>query len=187
MRIRTPPGRIVEHEAPLRPTTPYGVTKVATELLGDVYNRHFDADIVSLRVAEVYGPGQAQPIVLKDMIQAALAGRPFRMDEGGDHAFHWVHVEDAARAGVLAATSKSLLQSVFNISGGGHWTLFEAAEIVGHLIPEAAIDLGPGHWYLDRQGPWDTSAAERDLGFVPSMTLAEGIESYIEWLRDHEY
>ena len=74
---------------------------------------------------------------------------------------------------------------MFNISGGGHWTLFEAAEIVGHLI--AAIDLGSGHWYLDRQGPWDTSAAERDLGFVPSMTLAEGIESYIEWLRDHEY
>lgn len=181
------PDPIVEHEAPLRPTTPYGVTKVATELLGDVYNRHFGADIVSLRVAEVYGPGQAQPIVLKDMIQAALAGRPFRMDEGGDHAFHWVHVEDAARAGVLAASSESRRQSVFNISGGGHWTLFEAAEIVRDIIPGAVIDIGPGHWYLDRQGPWDISAAERDLGFVPSMSLAEGIESYSEWLHDHEY
>jgi UDP-glucose 4-epimerase len=181
------PDRIVELETPLRPTTPYGVTKVATELLGDVYNRRFGADILSLRVSEVYGPGQAQPIVLKDMIRAALADQPFRMDKGGDHAFHWIHVEDAARAGVLAASSKSRRQSVFNIAGGGHWTLFEAADIVRDLIPNVRIDIGPGHWYLDRQGPWDLAAAERDLGFVPSMTLAEGIESYIGWLRDHEY
>ena len=64
------------------PTTPYGVTKVAGEMFGAVYNSLYGMEIVSLRVTEVYGPGLWMPSLLGDMIRAGLRGDEFRSRGG---------------------------------------------------------------------------------------------------------
>jgi len=65
--------------------------------------------------------------------------------------------------------------------------LSEAAAIIRKIIPAAHIDIGGGFWHLDRQGPWDISAAGRELGYRPGWTLEEGIRQYVDWLRHNEY
>src|SRR3954464_850367 len=110
---------LVAEDIKPRPTTPYGVTKVAGELFGSVYNSVYDMEIVSLRVTEVYGPGLWMPSLLGDMIRAGLRGETFRLDAGGDHHFQFVFVEDVATAARLASTTTTTLaQSVYNVSGG---------------------------------------------------------------------
>jgi nucleoside-diphosphate-sugar epimerase len=177
----------VSESAGLHPTTPYGVTKVAVELLADVYNRLYDSDVISLRLSEVYGPGNKMPTALRDMLIAAVHGEPFRMAEGGDHRFHFIHVEDAARATLCALDCARTEHSVFNVNGGPQVSLHEAAEHVRRALPGADIELGPGCWHLDRQGEWDTSLAARELGYTPAIPLEEGIATYASWLRDHPY
>lgn len=176
----------VREDAPLRPTTPYGVTKVATELLGDVYTNRYGVDVVSLRITEVYGPGNPMPEVLRDMIAAALRGRPFRLLHGGDHRFQFVHVDDVTTAAIAAARVDGHAQAVYNITGGRQVSLFEAADLVRAAVPGAVIDVGPGHIpTLDRQGPYDLSAARRDLGYEPRWKLEDGVRAYATWLTDH--
>lgn len=177
----------VSEDAPLHPTTPYGVTKVATELLGNVYNDLYGLDIVSLRITEVYGPGNKMPQSLREMIVPALRGNPYRLEKGGNHRFQFVRVEDVVRAAILAADVEDPGQRVYNVTGGDQITLAQAADIVRDTIPQADIEIGPGHLHLDRQGPYDISAAERDLGYTPRWTVEGGIRDYVDWLRDHPY
>jgi UDP-glucose 4-epimerase len=170
---------VVAESAATLPNTPYGVTKVATELLRRVYSTVYGLDVVSLRVTEIYGAGLTMPEVLMEMIGAAARGVPFRLDAGATHRFHFVHVTDVARASILASAKSLLPQYVYNISGGEQLTLAQAADLVRSRFPDADITLGAG--YLpgrDRQGPFDISAAERDFGYRPSMSVAEFIKDH---------
>jgi UDP-glucose 4-epimerase len=121
------------------------------------------------------------------MLIAAVHGEPFRMAEGGDHRFHFIHVEDVARATLCALDRTHTEHAVFNVNGGPQVSLREAAEHVRRAVPGAVIELGPGFWHLDRQGEWDTTLAARELGYTPSIPLGEGIASYADWLREHPY
>jgi UDP-glucose 4-epimerase len=177
----------VAESAALHPTTPYGVTKVTVELMADVYNRLYEMDVISLRISEVYGPGNKMPTALRDMLIAAVRGEPFRMDAGADHRFHFIHVDDVARAVLRALDCASPEHAVVNVNGGPQVSLREAAEHVRAAVPGADIQLGAGHWHLDRQGEWDTSRAERELGYRPAVALDDGIARYAEWLREHRY
>jgi hypothetical protein len=57
-------------EVPVKPSTPYAVTKVTAEWLGKVYSNRYALDVVSLRIGQVYGPGNRMPEVLGDMLKA---------------------------------------------------------------------------------------------------------------------
>jgi UDP-glucose 4-epimerase len=177
----------VREDAPLHPTTPYGVTKVTGELLSDVYTSLYELDAVSLRFSEVYGPGNKMPTALRDMLVAAVRGTPFRMPDGGDHRFQFIHVDDVTRATLCALDCKGARQRVFNINGGSQVSLSDAVALVREAVPGADIEVGPGYWHLDRQGEWDISAAEEQIGYTPQVGLAEGIASYADWLREHPY
>lgn len=178
------PERTVTEDCRLEPTTPYGVTKAAGELLAHVYNSRYGFDITSLRVSEVYGPGNRMPQYLCELIDAALDGTTYRLPAGADHRFQFVNVRDVARAAVLACEASGLPLEAYNVTGGSQIALADAAEEVARLVPGAQFEIGPGHLELDRQGEWDISAAERDFGYRPEWTIERGIQDYIAWRRD---
>ena len=179
------PNELLTEDAKPMPNTPYGVTKVATEHLGRVYTQLLGLDVVSLRVTEVYGPGLRMPEVLQDMVRAVARGEEYRLDHGAEHRFHFVHVDDVARAAVLAASAITVTQPIYNISGGSQVDLTEVRRIVIGKVPDAAIEIGPGvipDW--DIQGPFDISAARRDLGYQPRWSLEDGIDQLMTAVRN---
>jgi nucleoside-diphosphate-sugar epimerase len=173
----------VPEATPLHPTTVYGASKAAGEALIDGYAAQYGLDGLSLRIGWVYGPRRTTACTIREMLWHARAGEPFRLPFGADQHRQYVHVEDVARALILALDAPPTTQRAYNVNGSGCVTLGEIAGIVRRLVPGAVIDIGPGADPTDdRQHAFDLSAAARDLGFSPRIGLEDGISSYADWL-----
>lgn len=181
------PGTILE-TAPLKPTTPYGVTKVFTEHLSGVYTDLYDMETPSLRPGWVYGPGQFMQCYLKTMLRNAINNVPTREAEGRDYRFQYVHVEDVAQAAILAATVPNVGSEAFNITAGVQVGYPQVVEEVKRLYPDADIEIGPGTiTILDRNGEFSIDKARTVLGYEPQYDLRTGVETYAHWLQVHPF
>jgi nucleoside-diphosphate-sugar epimerase len=179
---------LVTEDAPLNPTTPYGATKVFTEKLAAVYSNLYGMQVISLRPGWIYGPGQFMQCYLKTMLRNAIDGRPTKETEGADYRFQYVHVTDVARASLLALQVDKPTHAVFNVTGDDQRSYANVAELVKSHFPDADIEIGPGTIeVLDRNGQFDLSRAQKELGYTPSISLQQGIASYAEWLRNHAF
>lgn len=180
----TPEGLDPVPEAtPLHPTSVYGASKAAGEALIDGYAAQYGQDGLSLRIGWVYGPRRTTDCAIREMLVHARAGKRFALPFGADHHRQYVHVDDVARALILALDAESPSQRAYNINGGTFVTLGEIANIVRRLVPGAVLDLAPGPDPLDdRQSPFDLTAAARDLGYSARIGLEEGIARYADWL-----
>ncbi|MDQ6434294.1 NAD(P)-dependent oxidoreductase [Mesorhizobium sp. LHD-90] len=180
----TPAGLdLVPEDVPLKPTSVYGASKAAGEHLLDGYAIQHGIDGVSIRPAWVYGPGRTTDCAIRTMILDAQAERATPFPFGRDFYRQYVHVDDVATALVLALDAEKLPRRSYTITGGSYVTLAEVARTVKAALPQADITMGAGPDPIDDvQARFDISAAERDLGYRPRISLLDGIRSYAQWL-----
>lgn len=179
----TPEGPVVEATV-MEPDSMYGASKAASEQILNAYKRQFGVDTVSLRLTWVYGPRRTTSCLIRQMLTDALAGRTTHIPYGRDFPRQYIHLDDAAEAMVAALDRSNLPQQAYNISGGSWLTLSQVAETVMNAIPGARVEVSQGDDPGDmRQERFDISAAERDLGYLPKISLKKGVKSYLEWLK----
>ncbi|HSL73325.1 MAG TPA: SDR family oxidoreductase [Ilumatobacteraceae bacterium] len=111
------PEAILPEDAPRRPTTLYGVYKVATEDLAGVYWADHGVRSVGLRPHTVFGPGRDQGMTSLPSvaIERAVARQPFHVDFGGRLDFQFA--PDVAAAFIHAAVAPIDGAPTFNLSG----------------------------------------------------------------------
>jgi nucleoside-diphosphate-sugar epimerase len=173
----------VAEDAPLAPTSLYGASKVASEQLVSSYARQYGVDGVSIRLSWVYGPGRTTDCVIRTMIEDALDGRPTRMAFGRDFHRQFIYIDDAIDALIAALDRPTLPRRVYTATGGTFVTLAEVGEIVRRVLPQADISMENGADPEDDiQQRFDISAAARDLGYRPLVSLEDGVRRYAEWL-----
>jgi nucleoside-diphosphate-sugar epimerase len=168
------------------PVSPYGMTKVAGEQLAAVYHRNHDLQVVGLRYFTVYGPRQRPDMAFHRVIAAALNGEQFTVFGDGEQTRDFTFVRDAV-AGTLEAGLSGRGGGVYNLGGGSRVsmrTVFsELEEIIGEPLDLRFTERQRGD---ARHTSADTSAAQRDLGYRPSVSLREGLELQVAWHREHQ-
>ena len=175
---------------PFNNRTMYGATKIAGEQFFRAYNQQHGLDYVGLRYMNVYGPrmdykGTYVSVIMKVLDKLDARERPVIFGDGSQ-AYDFVHVEDVARANILAM--KSVASDVnLNIGTGVKTTIKQLVEV---LLEESGSDIEPEYradeqmFVTHRVGA--TEQAERLLGFRANRPYREGLRSVIEWRRSDQ-
>jgi UDP-glucose 4-epimerase len=169
------------------PIDPIPAVKNAAELLAATVTQLAGPQVVNLRIATIWGPGNASRApAVPNLVHAAVGGEPVRQpvyaDDGGDLCY----VADCARAIALVHCAQTLHHSTYNIGSGRATNPAQVRDALLRLVPGAALDLTPGR---DPAGPgrdtWlDITRLRHDTGYQPAYGLGRGLREYVGWLRD---
>lgn len=169
--------------------TLYGAAKAFGEGLLRAFNDQYGLDYVALRYFNAYGPrmdthGKYTEVLIRWM-ERIEAGQPPIIFGDGSQTMDFVHVDDIARANVLAAESDAT-DVALNVGTGIETSLVELARSLSRAMGRP--DLTPQHAPERAVNPVrrrlaDVSAAQRLIGFEATVPLAAGLKDLVDWWR----
>jgi UDP-glucuronate 4-epimerase len=171
-----------------RPTSYYGVTKLAAEQLALALARDQGFPACSLRLFSVYGPRERPDKLYPLLIDSILTDREFPLYEGSErHRRSFTYIGDIVD-GLVAALHNldACVGEILNIGTDASATTGEAIQIVEEIIgKEARLVTRPRRPGDQLRTRADITKARRLLGYQPATTLREGLEREVAWYREH--
>ena len=177
----------VETQLP-QPLSPYALTKLADEYYGQIFNRYFGLEAVSLRFFNIFGPRQdpASPYsgVLSLFIAGYLRGTAPTIFGDGEQSRDFTYVSNVVDATLLACRSATAPGKVINVGTGISSTLNRTIAllntILGVQVTPSYAAPRPGDI---RDSTADISLARATLGYEPNVSFEDGLRRTIEWMR----
>lgn len=176
-----------ERQHPYDNRTLYGAAKTFGEGLLRSFNDMHGLSYVCLRYFNVYGPrmdihGRYTEVLVRWMERLA-AGQPPVVFGDGLQTMDMIHVEDVARANILAAVSPAS-DIALNVGRGEETSLLDLAHLLARIMgrPELRPEFQPARAVnpVPRRLA-DTRAAREAIGFTAEIPLGEGMASLVEW------
>lgn len=169
-----------EDEPCLAPASPYAATKRMNELQLSTYRDLFGLGVYALRFFTVYGPRQRPDMAIAKFTRAISMGDSITMFGNGQSRRDYTFIDDIV-SGVVAAIGRIQPSEyeIYNLGGTKTTSLRDLISTIEKVIgKKATIDVIP-----DQPGDVpltyaDIAKATRDLGYVPSTELSEGIARY---------
>src|SRR6266566_2168099 len=163
-------------DAPRRPISPYGISKLAGEEYVAGWNRLFGSRHVSLRFANVYGPRQEASLeggVIAIFLERLAAGEETTIFGDGEQTRDFIYVGDVV-LGVLAAADHA--GGIYNIGTGIETSVNELHAVCRRVT---SIDREPDYAQA-RPGDigrsvTDPALAARELGWRAEQSLEDGL------------
>jgi UDP-glucose 4-epimerase len=186
-RLTGPP--YVEDE-PARPSTVYGVSKLAGEqLLSHVHAEHGVAYNV-LRYMFVYGPRQYAGMGYKSVIvknfERLTDGKPPVIYGDGEQALDYIFVDDVVDA-TICALETDVSGEVLNIGSGEATTVSQLTEVMGAVSGGSVAPLfEPPDWTAGSRRVADVGKARGLLGFTPQTSLRDGLQRTFNWMKERK-
>ena len=169
------------------PASPYAASKRAGELLLKTLHKVHGFDVSCLRYFTVYGPRQRPEMAIHKFCRAVDAGDTITVFGDGSSSRDYTYVADIADGTVAALDKAPGGYSIYNLGNTHTIGLNDLVEKVGKAVGKAPI--------IDRLPPQagdvahthaDVSAAQRDLGYAPTVSIDEGLSRFVVWMREQQ-
>jgi dTDP-glucose 4,6-dehydratase len=174
---------------PLQAQSPYAATKIAADKLVESYHLSFGLPSVTVRAFNTFGPRQSARAVVPTIISQALwrdrvvlgALKPRR-----DLNF----VQNTVDALLAAASVPGVEGEVFNAGSGRSISVGELAQLSLQVlgVDKPVVTEGNRERPEASQVKYpeaDCRKAAEHLGWLPAVSLDEGIQRMADWVRAH--
>lgn len=163
---------------PLRPISPYGISKLVAEHYLYYYKTVFGLNYAVLRYANVFGPRQdahGEAGVVAIFIQKMLNGEQPTINGDGEQTRDFVYVEDVARANILALQNTS--ENIFNIGTGKETSVNQIYNYLKIIInPSVEKKHAPAKKGEQLRSVLNCKKAKDVLQWEPQISLYEGLK-----------
>ena len=189
------------------PVSLYAATKKSNELFAHCYSKLYDIPTTGLRFFTVYGPAGRPDMAYFGFTNKLLKGETIQIFNYGNCRRDFTYVDDIVE-GIVRVMKKAPERkmgadglpipayAIYNIGGGQPENLLDFVQILQEELVRAGVlpkdyDF-EAHKKLVPMQPGDVpityadaTALERDFGFVPKITLREGLRAFAEWYKSY--
>lgn len=183
------PDEPVKETADPKPESFYGVGKLASEHYLRIYEQ-YGIRSTSLRLFNVYGPGQNMTNLRQGMVSIFMA----QMFDNGhihvkgskDRYRDFVYIEDVVDAFMACLSNEEAYGKIINIATGVRTTVGELIGILTDLYSGKVTCEFSGSTAGDVHGLYaDVSKAKEILNYSPSLDLRTGLSKMLEWATNN--
>lgn len=206
--IKNPPA---DEDAPFQPGDIYQESKAEGEKLAIYFFKEKGLPVTVVRPTGIYGPGDFRMLKMYRMIQ----NKKFIMFGKGDVLYHLTYVTDTVEGIRLAGEAENAVGQVYIIAGEEFTTFMgfaqKIAKVLNVSLPKIKLPVAPLYWagficekiciplriqppifrrrvdIFTKNRAFDSSKAKNELGFVPAVSMDEGIRKTADWYIKNGY
>ncbi|MDP1676656.1 MAG: GDP-mannose 4,6-dehydratase [Bacteroidota bacterium] len=174
-----------DEEHPMRPLSPYGITKLTTEKYLFFYKEIYGIDHVILRYANIYGPRQnphGDAGVVAIFTLKMLKGEQPIINGDGKQTRDYVFVGDVVKANILALNYKG--SNIFNIGTeietDVNQLFHHIKKLIGSNAEEKHIPAKAGE---QMRSVITSKKINEMLGWKPTVSVEEGLKRTVEFFK----
>jgi UDP-glucuronate decarboxylase len=174
------------HVNPVGLRSCYDEGKRCAETLFFDYRRQLGLEIKVVRIFNTYGPRMhpADGRVVTNFIVPALEGEPIRIYGSGEQTRSFCYVDDLIDGFLRMMDTPAEFTGPVNLGNPGEFTIRELAELVLELTgSQSELQTGPLPSDDPTQRKPDISLARKELGWEPTIPLAEGLRKTIDFFE----
>lgn len=165
--------------------TLYSSAKVAADNMARTIAGSLEVEYIRAVISNIYGIGEKSPRLLNTSIRKLLHGEHCAFS-AGEQIYDFIYIDDAAKA-FVAIGDKGKNNRTYYIGSQNPRPLKEfLCELREQVNPEMEIGLGeiPFHGVSLTYEEFDIHAVEKDTGFLPQVSFADGIKKTAAWIRE---
>lgn len=169
------------------PSTPYAVSRAATDMSLMTFYKTYNFPVVFTRAANVYGPGQQLYRIIPKTIFSFLEGRKIQLHGGGHSIRSFINIRDVAD-GTLRAARQAKNGEIFHFSTSENISIRDLVRKIAAYMSvsfEDNVEIVADRPGKDKAYLLDSSKARTVLGWQDTISLEQGIEDTIGWVRDN--
>jgi UDP-glucose 4-epimerase len=175
-------------ENDVKPESFYALSKFSAMYFAEGYARFFNLKTTALRYFCVYGPRQdyrrSIPPLFSAFIIKLLKNEQPVIYGTGDKRRDFVHVDDINDFHIQCMMDDRTTGHVFNLGSGVNYSVNDIYDIIAGLLdteikPAYKADL-PGEAFANLAD----IAKAKQLGWLPKISLVQGLQTSIQYLRD---
>ncbi|HEX2697184.1 MAG TPA: GDP-mannose 4,6-dehydratase, partial [Anaerolineales bacterium] len=179
----------INENHPLHGQSPYAATKIGADKLAESFYCSYNLPVVTVRPFNTYGPRQSARAVIPAIITQALSGSTIKLgnlDTKRDFTF----IDDTVSGFLRAAEAQGVEGKTYNLGTGETICIRDLVVKVAKKLNKTlntltdTARLRPEHSEVLHLIS-DNRLAREQLQWQPSVSLDEGIEQTMDWLRNH--
>lgn len=178
----------IREDHPIQPQSPYSASKIGADALAFSYFASFGLPVVTARPFNTYGPRQSARAIIPTIITQILSGMKKIKLGNLSPTRDLNYVEDTCRGFIALAESEKTTGETVNIGSGREISIGDLVGLIRELMGsdvEIITDeerIRPENSEVMRL-LCDNSKINALTGFVPCVSLREGLARTIEWLK----